>query len=230
MTRSMKALFAIVLAGLMFGVFPANSSCDAATVGAVVTTPSRSSNQWSEISIGRSEGTLSDDERFGLSYWIELNDASGSPAQTVTDQHAFKAGDRIRLHFKSSADGTISIIQIDSSGTSSVLFPDGRRHLTDDALRVGMDRALPSEKFWFKFDSHPGTEKILVLFARNRTELDRAFPTRPEMDERTTATLIATAKTSAGSKGLSIDAESSELTVSNANGAPLVMEINLTHR
>lgn len=230
MTGSMRMLSTIVGAGLVFGASPASSKCAGPRDGGVISAPSRSGDHANERFAVRSEGTLSDEERFGLSYWIELSDASGGPVQTVTDQHAFKAGDRIRLHFKSSADGTISIIQIDSSGTSSVLFPDGRRHLTDDALRAGMDRALPSEKFWFKFDNHPGTEKILVLFARNRTELDRAFPTRAEMDERTMATLIATAKTSAGSKGLSIDAEEGELTISNATGAPLIVEINLTHR
>ncbi len=171
-----------------------------------------------------------EEESFGLTYWIELNDASGAPAEKVSDQRVFKSGDRIRLHFKATANGTVSIIQIAANGTSNVLFPNAARHLTDDALRAGIERPLPSERSWFKFDENAGTEKILVLFARNRAELDRKFPTRPEMDARTTAILIETAKSASGSKGLTLDPDEAESTLSNSTGAPLIMEINLKHQ
>jgi len=169
------------------------------------------------------------DDNFGVSYSIELSE-SGGPVVRVTDQHVFKSGDRIRLHFKASSNGVVSIIQVDASGTSSVLFPNAAKNLTDDILPAGVDRALPSEKFWFRFDEHAGTEKLLVLFAKNRAELDRKFPTRPEMDQRRTATLIETAKSSAGSKALAIDAGDSEATASNDTGQPLILEINLKHQ
>jgi hypothetical protein len=170
-----------------------------------------------------------EEESFGLTYWIELNDTSGA-AEKVSDQRVFKSGDRIRLHFKSTANGTVSIIQIAADGSSTVLFPNAARHLTDDALRAGVERPLPSERSWFKFDENEGTEKILVLFARNRAELDRKFPTRPEMDARTTAILIETAKSASGSKGLALDPDEAESTLSNSTGAPLIMQINLKHQ
>lgn len=171
-----------------------------------------------------------EEESFGLTYWIELNDASGAPSEKVSDQRVFKSGDRIRLHFKATANGTVSIIQIAANGTSTVLFPNAERHLTDDALRAGIERPLPSERSWFKFDANAGTEKILVLFARNRAELDRKFQTRPEMDARTTAILIETAKSASGSKGLTLDPDEAESTLSNSTGAPLILEINLKHQ
>ncbi len=108
-----------------------------------------------------------EEESFGLTYWIELNDASGAPAEKVSDQRVFKSGDRIRLHFKATANGTVSIIQIAANGTSNVLFPNAARHLTDDALRAGIERPLPVseagssstrmralKRFW---SSSPGT-------------------------------------------------------------------------
>ena len=171
-----------------------------------------------------------EEESFGLTYWIELKDASDAPAEKVSDQRVFKSGDRIRLHFKSTANGTVSIIQIAADGTSTVLFPNAARHLTDDVLLAGVERPLPSERSWFKFDENAGTEKMLVLFARNRAELDRKFPTRPEMDARTTAILIQTAKSASGSKGLALDPDEAESTLSNSTGAPLIMAISLKHQ
>ncbi|MGA8810261.1 MAG: DUF4384 domain-containing protein [Thermoanaerobaculia bacterium] len=171
-----------------------------------------------------------EENSFGLTYWIEVNDASGAPAEKASDQRVFKSGDRIRLHFKATANGTVSIIQIAADGTSTVLFPNAARHLSDDILLAGVERPLPSEKSWFKFDENAGTETLLVLFARNRAELDRRFPTRPEMDARTTAILIETAKSASGSKGLTLDPDEAESTLSNSTGAPLIMAINLKHQ
>ncbi|MGH9423471.1 MAG: DUF4384 domain-containing protein [Thermoanaerobaculia bacterium] len=183
---------------------------------------------------GRSDGIASSadpsDDVFGFTYWIELIEAPGAAPVRVNDQRIFKSGERIRLHFQANSMGAVTIIQVGESGTSSVLFPSAASHLTDNVLRAGVDRALPSEKAWFKFDEHPGKEKLLVLFARSQAELDHKFPIHPQMDERTTSTLIETAKSSSGSKGFVLESEESESTVSNATGAPLIMEIDLKHQ
>ncbi len=50
------------------------------------------------------------------------------------------------------------------------------------------------------------------------------------MDARTTAILIETAKSASGSKGLTLDPDEAESTLSNSTGAPLIMEINLKHQ
>jgi hypothetical protein len=182
----------------------------------------------------RSDGTVSSEDPpedvFGFKYWIELIEAPGAPPVRVNDQRIFKSGERIRLHFQANSTGAVTIIQVGESGTSAILFPSAASHLTDNVLRAGVDRALPSEKAWFKFDDHPGKEKLLVLFARSQAELDHRFPIRPQMDERTTSTLIETAKSSSGSKGFVLESEESESTVSNATGAPLIMEIDLKHQ
>src|SRR5262249_32626618 len=73
----------------------------------------------------------------GLSYWIELVGADGQGRQ-VTDSRIFRSGERIRLHFRSNAEGYIALILLGSSGTSRALFPDPVRGLTDS-------RIFPSE-------------------------------------------------------------------------------------
>ncbi|HEY2092964.1 MAG TPA: DUF4384 domain-containing protein [Thermoanaerobaculia bacterium] len=170
-----------------------------------------------------------DDESFGFNYWIELVETPGAPPVRVNNQRVFKSGERIRLHFQATSPGVVTIIQIAESGTSTILFP-AVGHLNDNVLRAGVDRPLPSERSWFKFDEHPGTERLLVLFARSETDLEHRFSPRPQMDERTTTTLMETAKSSGGSKGLTIDSEEDGLTISNATGAPLIVQIDLKHQ
>lgn len=171
-----------------------------------------------------------DDDVFGLSYSIELVEAPGAQPVRVSDKRVFKSGERIRLHFKANATGAVTIIEVADSGTSSILFPNVASHMTDNILRPGIDRPLPGERAWFKFDNHPGVERLLILFARSQAELDRKFSTNPNMDVRTTAILVETAKSSAGSKGLTIDSEEDGLTMSNTTGAPLILEIDLKHQ
>jgi hypothetical protein len=171
----------------------------------------------------------------GLSYWIELVDASGTPVGPVTDAHAFKSGNRIRLHFRSNADGHILLVQLGSSGTSSVLFPDPAKKAIDNRLRAGDDHVLPSPEQWFTFDRTAGTETLLVLFARSQEELDRSFPTRSAMGARETGELLERVNDAPGRKDLFIEtethrpAEVGTYAVSTA-GKPIIIQIVLKHR
>lgn len=171
----------------------------------------------------------------GLSYWIELVANTGKRGMHVANERTFRSGERIRLHFRGNADGRIVIVQLGTSGLSSVLFPDAGKGLAQNRIRANSDHVLPSDAHWFRFDEKAGTEKLLVLFARNQEELDRAFPTRPLMDAAETGRLLRAVQQSRGGKDLLIERETREPSeigeyVVSMAGKPIALEIALIHR
>lgn len=171
----------------------------------------------------------------GLSYWIELITKAGKHGVHVTDARTFRSGERIRLHFRGNANGRIVIVQLGTSGSSSVLFPDPDKGLAGNEVRANRDHVLPSAGHWFRFDESAGTEKLLVLFARNQEELDRAFPTQRVMDRAATLTLLRAIQRSRGSKDLLIEKETREPSeigdyAVNVAGQPIALELALMHR
>jgi hypothetical protein len=180
----------------------------------------------------RIPSTLSN-STLGLSYWIELVGEDGR-GQQVTDNRIFRSGEKIRLHFRSNADGNIALIQLGSSGTSSVLFPDSTKGLKDSRISAGEDRILPTESAWFRFDNTPGTEKILVIFARSQQELD-TFSIRPSMDATATKAVAKNVNAIRGGKDLILETETEKVSEIgsygvNLAGKPVVMEIELKHQ
>lgn len=170
----------------------------------------------------------------GLSYWIELVEPDGGAGTQVTNGRIFHSGERIRLHFRANSEGSIALIQLGSSGTARVLFPDLAHNLTDDRLVANGERILPSPVHWFRFDDNPGTERLLVLFGPGQGPIEQ-IPTRPTMDAVQTASLLASARQATGSKDLLIETETrnqAEIGTYGVNlaGQPVILEINLEHR
>jgi len=177
--------------------------------------------------------TAQNSSTLGLSYWIELVGRDGK-GQQVTDNRIFRSGERIRLHFLSNADGNVALIQLGSSGTSSVLFPDLIKGLDDNRITAGEDRILPTDRAWFKFDSSPGTEQILVVFGRAQQDLD-TFEIRPRMDAHSTQAVMKTANEIRGGKDLILETETENVSeigtyAVNLVGKPVVLEIRLRHQ
>jgi len=167
---------------------------------------------------------------FGLSCWIELVESAGRQGSQVVHTRMFKSGERIRLHFTGNANGYISLVQLGASGTASVLFPDTARGLVDNAIRAGADEIIPSEKHWFKFDNTPGTEHLLVLFAKTREELDR-FVNEQAMDLDATAAMLQFADRVTGGKDLITEIVEDEATYTvNKMGNLIVMRLALVHQ
>jgi hypothetical protein len=169
----------------------------------------------------------------GLSYWIELADPKGGLETQVTDRRTFRSGEGIRLHFRSNADGRIALLQLGSSGDASLLFPDPEHGLGDADLAADQDRVLPSESRWFRFDDHPGTERLLVLFARDREDLE-TLSLRPVMDSKTTQAVLKMAGGLRGSKDLIIETETQSASEVGTygvtlSGKPVILEITLKH-
>lgn len=170
----------------------------------------------------------------GLSYWIELETPGSASGIQVTEGRTFKSGERIRLHFRSNSAGFISILQLGASGSSQILFPDSDQGLVDAAFPANEERILPSKDHWFRFDQNPGKERLIVIFARDRNELD-SLPLMQRMDRPATDDLIRSASHLRGSKDLVIETEaqtSSEIGTYGVNlkGQPVILEIVLEHR
>jgi hypothetical protein len=177
---------------------------------------------------------LPDPVRIGLSSWIELDSGSGGPGIRVAQTRIFRSGERIRLHFRSNVDGYISLIQLGTSGSAQLLFPDVEVGLVDNRLGAFVDRVLPSIDHWFRFDETPGAERLLVLFARSREELG-TFPVRRSMEPAQTASLFSATRQITGSKDLRIETEVQAATKIgtygvNVAGKPVILEIVLQHR
>jgi hypothetical protein len=170
----------------------------------------------------------------GVSYWVELEEPGGGPGQQVTDRRVFRSGERIRLHFRSNADGDIALIQLGSSGTARVLFPDAEQGLMDSRLKIDEDKILPSPESWFRFDANAGTERIIVLFSRDGEDLGE-LPIKPSMNGSETGALLQSVRHLQGSKDLLIETEATRVAEVgtygvNTSGKPVVLEIALQHQ
>lgn len=170
----------------------------------------------------------------GLSGWIELEDSAGGPGAQVTDRRVFRSGERIRLHFRSNTNGYLTLIQLGSSGTSNVLFPDPAQGLSDNGLAAGRDVLVPGVGHWLRFDDTAGEERLLVIFARSQEEA-ASFPVRPAMDKVQTASLLYRTVAAQGSKDLIVETEVTSATEIGTygvhlSGKPVILEIVLQHR
>lgn len=178
--------------------------------------------------------TRADAGALGLSFWIELIEPDDDVGRQVTQSRVFRSGEKIRLHFLSNRDGVISLLQLGSSGQPSMLFPDPEKGLTDQFLRSGEDRILPSPGSWFRFDDEPGTERILVVFAGEQDELDSTLYREPRSRSLDSG-LTLLASTAKGSKDLVIETETESYSeigtyAVNVAGKPVILEIELEHR
>jgi hypothetical protein len=168
----------------------------------------------------------------GLSYWIELVDPHGGPGQQVTDQRVFKSGERIRVHFSSNADGQIALLQMGASGGARLLFPDPAQGLANSLITAGQNRVLPSEEHTLRFDEKAGTERLLVVFARQ--EDVKTLPISPTMGVKAMEEVLQTAKELRDSKDLIVETETQSAPEVgtygvNLSGKPVILEIALKH-
>jgi len=145
----------------------------------------------------------------GLMYYIERQRPDGQ-FERVNPTVTFRSGDKIRIQLKTNANGRLVIAQRDSSGGSSVLFPDPRVAAGDNRIRAGQVTALPSETTWFKFDEHPGDEHLFVMLTPEGNQAaPGAFPDVPpkEWDSRRTEQVALLAQAQKGSKALVIEVD-----------------------
>jgi hypothetical protein len=126
----------------------------------------------------------------GLNYWLDL-----AGAGSVTSDHVFHTGDRIRLRVRSNVDGYLSLWSLDSSGRGTLLFPTGGE---SNKVQGGSEYVTPGE---IRFAPPVEDERLLVFFSRSTADIPS--PTRSQTDSTAVAKLLGPA----GSKALVFESE-----------------------
>lgn len=100
-----------------------------------------------------------------INFWIEL--FRNGKIYRCNNKTEFKSGDQIRFHLIPGSDGyAYLVMKAGTTGKSYVLFPTAQ-YGTRNYLTKGQDYTIPSNS-WMKFDEHPGTEQLGLVFA-NKT-------------------------------------------------------------
>ncbi len=157
----------------------------------------------------------------GLNYWLDL-DGVGS----VTSDHVFRTGDRIRLRVRSNVDGYLSLWSLDSSGRGTLLFPKPGSGEESNKVQADTEYVTPGE---IRFAPPVEEERLLVFFSRSSADIPS--PTGGQTD----STAIAKVLGPTGSKALIFESEkkvASEVGdyIVNKNGGPIATEIRLRHK
>jgi Domain of unknown function (DUF4384) len=98
----------------------------------------------------------------GLQYWINLQEGNGR-SRRVTTSHNFHSGDSIKLHIKSKSSGYLYVINQDSTGQQTYLYPTKGQeaHL----IEPGLTYTIPARGA-IRFDDVPGNEKLTIALAK----------------------------------------------------------------
>jgi len=94
----------------------------------------------------------------GIAYWIERQATDGKVARTSTSRE-FRTGERVRLQIKPNKGGYLYVINIGSTGSSTVLYP---RAGEENAVIANETYSVPGRGF-MRFDDNPGVETLLVI-------------------------------------------------------------------
>jgi Domain of unknown function (DUF4384) len=133
----------------------------------------------------------------GVRYWIELH--RGGKTYHVTNQQKFLSGDQIRFHVQATVDGYAYIVlRSGSQGEQAVLFPQ-ENQADNNKLNRETDYALPAEDF-LTFDSHPGIEKVTLLFSKSALNPTKVLATT--FKDANHVVFAAPSKSESGSKDL----------------------------
>ena len=170
----------------------------------------------------------------GLRYWIELLSTTGE-MKRVTNDYAFRNGDRIRLHLESNIAGQLTIVQSQDGGAFQRLFP-GRQ--STGKVEAFSDQVIPSAKGSFRFDDHPGKLELLLKLETGEPPVLMAAVTDEETQRMAMhmRAEIEQAKRATGGKALVLEEDPETSTgaiyacTSPGKPGPLTLAIRLAHR
>ncbi len=171
----------------------------------------------------------------GLRYWIELLSTTGE-MKRVTNDYAFRNGDRIRLHLESNIAGQLTIVQSQDGGPFQRLFP-GRQ--TTGKVEAFTEQVIPSAKGTFRFDDRPGKLELLLKLESDATPVLMAAAVTDEETQRMAERMradIEQAKRATGGKALVLEEDPETSTgaiyacTSPGKPGPLTLAIRLAHR
>ena len=166
----------------------------------------------------------------GLRYRIKLLEDGGS--FLVPNNRVFRSGEQIQLLLTSNVDAHLAILQIAEDSSMDLLYPNSDLGLVNNRISAHKEVVFPGPKHGFRFVDEPGTERLLVVLAQNRHQLDQL-----DLETRIASTrgskLLVEAERLKGDKRLQIVevARSEEATYAvNIGGGYVLQEIRLIHR
>ena len=180
-------------------------------------------------------GPVSAARSIGLRYWIELLSTTGE-MKRVTNDYAFRNGDRIRLHLESNVAGQLTIVQSQDGGPFQRLFP-GRQ--TTGKVEAFTEQVIPSAKGTFRFDDRPGKLELLLKLESDATPVLMAAAVTDEETQRMAERMraeIEQAKRATGGKALVLEEDPETSTgaiyacTSPGKPGPLTLALRLAHR
>jgi hypothetical protein len=145
------------------------------------------------------EGSVNQSVNYsGLQYWIILQDVNGKEHQVNAKSHQFHSGDRIKLQVKSNSPGYLYILNQDSTGESSTLYPSKNQNAF---IQAGLTYSIP-ERGAIRFDDVPGQEKITMLLSKFEIRRDRSSSSSNSNQEIQASYNANDCSNQAGSKGM----------------------------
>jgi hypothetical protein len=110
-----------------------------------------------------------------VAYCLELHRGDAPPV-LCNNRFSFKSGDGVRLHIKSTSPAYAYIALVGSTGKKSILYPPPGWGTEDNKLESGKEYVVPPHGM-IVFDDHPGTERLLVVLARQPLDMTRELET-----------------------------------------------------
>lgn len=165
----------------------------------------------------------------GVRYWIRMLDETGRGAGEVQAGRVFRHGERIQILAETNSDGYLAVLHIGSDGSSGLLFPSAAHQLTDKRVTAYQKVVLPSPRHFFRFDQHPGTEILVLVLSRDRSDLE-ALLLGTRLERQLVEAVRALGAHARGAKTLVVE-ELPEATYAAQRGdGMLVQEIALVHQ
>jgi len=169
----------------------------------------------------------------GIRFWVQRVDDLGKVLGEMEVGRLFRSGERIQLAVESNADGYLAVVQQGSDGRAGLLFPAHESELEAARIHEHTKVLLPGARHSFMFDQQAGTERLLIVVARDLQEL-ASLPLRREMGPTDLAVVRRIAARELGAKNLVIESlanpEDDPATYAvNRAGGTIVQEIALVH-
>lgn len=110
-------------------------------------------------------------QKMGLGLTLFMRDLNGL-AVRVDPTHEFHKGDRVRVLLETNADGHLYIFNTTDDGPPVMIYPDPQMDDAGNYLQAHVPFEIPSSAAaeeglsWFRFDDHPGIERLYFVFTR----------------------------------------------------------------
>jgi hypothetical protein len=169
----------------------------------------------------------------GIRFWVQEVDHEGKVIAEVRIGQIFHSRQRIQVVVESNTDGYLAVVQEGSDGRAGLLYPVQEADLLTVRIPAHAKVILPNRNQYFLFDERAGTERLLIVLARDRQELaDLAL--RREMGAADLARIRSLAAREIGAKNLVVESFSvpggdQRSYAVNVNGGAIVQEIALLH-